>query len=97
MKLGKFIKAPSERKRYSIDYDNWLDTGETIIARAFEVTPATTTPFAVDASANLTGNRSIAFYVNGGDDGETYKVVVSITTSGGQVKEDVILYQVKDV
>lgn len=97
MKLGKFIKAPNERKRYSIDYNNWLDTGETILTRTFDVTPVTTVPLAVDASVILAGNRGIAFYVSGGVDDETYKVVTSITTSGGQVKEDVILFQVKDL
>ena len=97
MKLGKFLKAPVERKRYSIDYNNWLDTGETIATRAFSVTPVTTPAFVVDASANLTGNRSIAFYVSGGVADETYKVVVTVNTSSGQVKEDVILYQVKDL
>lgn len=97
MKLGKFIKAPGERKRYSIDYDNWLETGELVSTRSFSVSPATTPAFVVDASATLPGNRSIAFYVNGGKSGENYKVTVSISTSGGQVKEDVVLFQVKDV
>lgn len=97
MKLGKFIKAPGERKRYSIDYNNWLDTGELISTRTFSVTPVTTPPFLIDASATLPGNRSIAFYAAGGKSGENYKVTVSISTSGGQVKEDVVLFQVKDV
>lgn len=97
MKLGKFIKAPGERKRYSIDYNNWLDTGEQVATKSFVITPVTTPPLVIDASIILTGNRSIAFFVDDGLDGEIYKVVVTITTSGGQTKEDVVMFQVKEV
>ena len=30
MRLGSFVKSPVERKRYTIDYSDWLDTGETV-------------------------------------------------------------------
>lgn len=97
MKLGKYIKASTERKRYSIDYDNWLDTGELISSKTFSVDPVTSPALVIDASAFLPGNRSIAFFVNGGVDGKTYKVSVTVTTSGGQVKEDLVQFQVKDL
>lgn len=95
MKIGKFTKTPTERKRYQIDYTNWLDTGETVATRAFTVEP--TGSLVVDASLILTGNKAVSFFVNGGDDGETYKVVVTITTSGGQTKEDLVYFSVRDV
>ena len=39
MNLGKYYKAPDERKRYSIDYSDWLDTAERLSSVTFQVTP----------------------------------------------------------
>lgn len=94
MRLGKFSKTPAERKRYTIDYTDWLDTTETVTAAAYTITPS---GMVVDAQAILTGNKKISFYVNGGDDFETYNLEVKITTSTGQVKEDVVVFAVRDI
>jgi len=95
MRLGKFSKTPAERKRYTIDYTDWLDTSETVASVVYTPVPATT--FVVDAQSILTGNKKISFYVSGGDDFETYNLEVKITTSTGQVKEDVVVFAVRDI
>lgn len=94
MKLGRFTKQPAERKRYSIDYSDWLDTGETISTATFAVAP--TGALEVDAYTIGSPATSVVFFVNGGTSGVTYKVTVTITTSGGQIKEDEILFSVRE-
>lgn len=97
MRLGNFSKTPAERKRYAIDYSEWLDTGETVTARTFTVTPVNvTTPFLVDASSINAAGTVLTFFVSGGANNTTYTVDVQITTSGGQIKEDTIIYTVRD-
>lgn len=96
MKLAKFVKSPAERKRYSIDYSEWLDTGETVQSIIFTVTPSTgTLPLAIDAYQIATPATSVIFFANYGDEGTVYTVDVVMTTSGGQIKEDQILFSVR--
>jgi hypothetical protein len=95
MSLGRFSKTPAERKRYAIDYTDWLETGETVASYVFTVSPTTTTPLVVDAASITTANKVVVFFVSGGATGNQYTVDAKITTSGGQVKEDVVLYNVR--
>ena len=95
MNLGKYFKAPDERKRYSIDYTDWLDTGELLSGVTFGVTPVDADPVVIDGIAIETGSRSVVFYASGGIDGKSYKAIATMTTSGGQIKEDTVQYTVK--
>jgi hypothetical protein len=95
MRLGKYVKSPIEVKRYSIDQSNWLDTGEYIQSVSFTVTPATTNALYAVASAISGSSTLFTFFVSGGDDNNTYDVVARMVTTGGQVKEDSILYTVR--
>jgi hypothetical protein len=97
MRLGSFVKSPVERKRYTIVYSDWLDTGETVTARVFSVSPTSiSSPFVVDASSIASDGLSVVYFVSGGVDKTNYTVDVRVTTSGGQVKEDTIYYAVRD-
>lgn len=96
MKLARFTKAPGERKRYTIDYSDWLDTGETISTVTFLPSPIQTGGLEVDAYSIATPATSVVFFANFGIDGTTYTLNVTITTSGGQTKEDQILFSVRD-
>ena len=95
MNLGKYFKSPDERKRYSIDYTDWLDGGEQLSEVTFEVIPIDADPVAIDGIAIETGNKSVVFYASAGIDGKSYKAIATMTTSGGQVKEDTVQYTVK--
>ena len=96
MKLAKFTKRPGERKRYAILYGEWLDTGETITGVTFTVAPTTGTPLQIDASSISGGGTEVVFFANFGTSGTTYTVDVRITTSGGQIKKDQVLFVVRD-
>jgi len=95
MKLGKFIKSPVERKRYSIDYSAWLDSGEKVESITFSVSPSTSSNLVVDAYSIPSAGTSVTFFVNAGLDGRTYTIDVVMHTSGGQIKEDQILFSVR--
>lgn len=96
MKLANFVKAPAERKRYLIDYSDWLDAGETILTVQFSVTPTTTNTLLIDAYQIGVPATSVIFFANFGDLNKQYTVEVTITTSGGQIKEDSVLFSIRD-
>ena len=96
MRLGSFTKTPAERKRYAIDYSHWLDTGETLQNVVFKVTPSTgATPMVVDAVSTNAANTVVIFFVNYGMLNVQYTDDVKATTSGGQIKEDTVIFTVK--
>jgi len=93
--LGKYYKTPTERKRYMVDYDDWLDINETVDSIVFAVTPAG--ELEVDAFSINVNGRAVVFFVDGGDNLNDYVVNVKATTSGGQLKEDDILFDVREL
>lgn len=96
MRLGRLSKTPSERKRYAIDYSQWLDTAEALSSFSFSVTPTTgVAPLTVEGAALNSAHNAISFFATGGDVGVQYVVDVIATTSGGQIKEDTILLSVR--
>jgi hypothetical protein len=97
MRLGSFIKTPIERKRYAIDYTDWLDTGETLATVTYSIPNVTTPPLVVDASSIDATNKIAVFFINGGLNNRQYTVEVVASTSGGQIKEDTVLFTVRDV
>ena len=96
MRLGSFIKTPIERKRYAIDYTDWLDTGETLTTVTYTIPLVTTPPLVVDASSLDAAHKVAVFFINGGLNNKQYTVEVVATTSGGQIKEDTVLFTVRD-
>jgi hypothetical protein len=96
MRIGKFTKRPGERKRYAIIYSEWLDAGETISAVTFEVTPSEGNALQVDAFTINPSATEVVFFANFGLAGTNYAVDIQVTTSGGQIKRDQILFSVRD-
>ena len=88
MALGRIKKTATEVKRATLDYSRWLGTTETITLKSFSATPATSTLLSVGASSIAADGKSVTFYVEGGVDDTTYDLIVQITTSDGQVKQD---------
>lgn len=95
MILGKYLKAPPDRKRYTLDYSDWLDTGELVQSVTFGVTPVEAPPLVIDGIAINSGSQSITFYASGGVDGSTYKALTTMVTLGGQTREDAIQFTVR--
>ena len=97
MPLGKFVKSPEEVKRYAVEYVDWLDTAEYLQSATITATPVTTNPLIFQLQAFTANDTDLSFFVTGGVAGTTYKIVVHATTTNGQVKEDVILLEVRSI
>jgi hypothetical protein len=92
MTIGKFKHTPVTRRRYQLDYSDWLAEGvsptDTIASVAFASVPSTPTPAQVDASEINSPATSIDIFISGGVDGTDYKILITMTTVDGQVKQD---------
>jgi hypothetical protein len=88
MSIGKFIKSPAERKRYTIDYSNWLDTTETVASVTYAVTPVEAGGLVVDSSS-VTPTTGI-FYISLGNLSSAYTITATMTSSANQIKQDTI-------
>jgi hypothetical protein len=95
MPLGKFLKTPVEVKRYSIEYDEWLDTGEYISNITFQIVSQNTGTLVVAPNTVQQNAKALVFFVSGGNAGQNYEVALTMTTTGNQVKQDTITFQVK--
>ena len=96
MRLQRFVKYPIERKRYRIDYSEWLDTTEVIDSVSFSVLPISDSPLVVDAFELAEDGKGVVFFVSDGDVASNYTVYVTATTNGGQTKEDTVLFAVRE-
>lgn len=94
--LAKYVKAASERKRYQIKYDNWLDTGEAVQSVVFSVNKTTVPPLVVDGVMVTPDELGVQYYVGGGVDGTDYVVTATMTTTlGPQTKLDEVFFSVR--
>lgn len=92
MRLGKLSKQPTEKLDFDIDFNPWLvSCGDTAQQLAVEAEPGITIgPYDVVAGI-------AKVWVRGGTSGESYKVTVTLTTTGGRIKQVEVTVRVKDV
>lgn len=96
---ARFKQTPNEKRRYLLDYTLDLASGETIVSVG---TPTVVPADGVDPTPTLNitsvviapGAIQVAFFVDGGADGGTYEVQFLATTSLGQIREDVIEFDI---
>ena len=95
---ARFQKAPSEVRRYVLDYTLDLNPGETLASLAYTVTsPTGALPSTLTVSGVvLVGVSPIqaVYYVSGGLDGNSYEIQFEATTSIGQVLEDIAQHDI---
>lgn len=100
-KLAKYVQSPDEVKRYSIEYSDWLDTSEILGVVSFDITPVTDPALVVQSSQIVAGDTGalsqMRFFVAGGVANTSYSIVVTAETSGGQTKQDTVLFVIRDV
>jgi hypothetical protein len=88
MAVGKIKKTVDEIKRVTVDYSRWLGTSETVVSVIFSITPVTSPALAIASNAIAGDGKSVSMFVDNGVDDNTYDILVQITTSDGQIKED---------
>lgn len=89
MRLRRFTKTPDEVKRYGINYVKWLDASEQIDTVTLQVTGGDGLLLANKSSVSPDA-KEVVFFVSAGTAGKNYNVIVEISTTIGQVREDTI-------
>lgn len=93
MRIGKFRKAPADRKRYEVNYEDWLNENETLSTVTMEGNiPAD--GFYVDGYVITAGGKQVIFFVSGGVTAFEYNATIRVTTSLQQIKEDWVTFVV---
>jgi len=83
-RVGHFIeKDPYAVLDYSLDWTNWMPTGDTISAITItaETISGDATPLVIDSSTNT--NYIATANISGGTTGKVYNVEYKITTTNG--------------
>lgn len=92
MKIATIKKQPNERRRYGIEYSDALDLSDFIISTAVTVEPVGMT--AVASSSDTFVN----LLCEGGLDGVTYKITLTVTTTdANEIIEDELYVKVKEI
>lgn len=89
MIIAKFRKHYEDRKRYVVDYTNWMDKDENLSGVTMEGNNPEDA-FYVDGYVVDDTLKCVVFYVVGGVPGGVYNVSIQIETSKQQVKNDTI-------
>lgn len=97
MLLGRKNHTAGNATRYEIDYENWLESGETLAAlgntitlsAAFTVTVTDVTITGIQVTSN-----KIYFLLTGGSLNELFTLDVHAVTSRGELKNDTIAFTV---
>lgn len=97
MLLGRYKQQTGERRKRGIDFDRFLEDGETITDVDTSVTPVTDTPLVVSDVTIDSDGRDFVYFVSGGEDNTEYTIEFSCTTSGGQTVENEVEIEVEDV
>lgn len=97
MKLGTFKNTTQEKKRYTVSYADWLDTGEEVASVVYGIDNTTVPPLLVESSMVQVDGLGVSFFVSGGEDEEQYVLHIKMTTDAGQIKEDYMVFVVEDI
>jgi hypothetical protein len=89
--LAKFEKQPSEIQDYDIDFSEYLNA-----LSDSAVSAVVTGEIGITVVAHSLIGNVVKVWLSGGDDGETYKITVLLTTSGGRKREADIKVKVKE-
>jgi len=89
MRIAKFRKAPADRKRYVINYSDWLNEDE-ILESVSMSGNAEDDEFYVDGYIIGETGKDVIFFVSGGVDCKEYDVYCTVHTSWQQIKEDYV-------
>ncbi len=77
---GLFVrKDPQSVMDYTIDYSNFLASGDALSSHTITVDTGITK----DSSSIVTGNKKVTMTLSGGTAGTTYTIKISATTSDG--------------
>lgn len=79
--MPTYTKDPDATLKYTFDWSDWLDTGETISSANITADAGIT----IDSQSNDTTTADAT--LSGGTVGESYGVTCRVTTNGGQTDD----------
>lgn len=91
--LARFPKQPVDVLDYDINFTEWLDDKQDTIASVV----ATVEPTGLILEDTAFNGGIVKVFTSGGTSGVTYKISVTITTTGGRVKQVEIGVKVKEI
>ena len=105
MLLSRIVKQSNEKLRYIIDCASWLDDGENVSAAVtvqrlepLDPEPVEDDTLEVDPiTVDEDNPKRLLIWVSKGRDKSRYKVDLQITTSDQQIREDEIIFTIKDI
>jgi hypothetical protein len=83
MMLAKRPHTVGNRRRYKIDYSEWLDEGVTVVSATVVSSSSTATIDTVSVAGSF-----VIFFVNGGVLNETFTASVAMVDSKTGIKHD---------
>lgn len=89
-KLASKFHTVGNRRRFTVDYSNWLSDGVTITTVTATSSSTTGT---VDTISHLPGN-CIQFFVNGGLLNEVFTISIQVTNTKTEVRNDTVVFTV---
>ena len=89
--LETHTKQPADVLDYDIDYTDWLGS-DTIASKTVTADDGIT----IDSSAITGAGTRVKTWISGGTTATTYKITVTITTTGGLTKQDEFRVKVKE-
>ena len=100
--LETYEQQPAERLDYDVYYRNSPDGKEDLLdagdylddtKTTIEVTPAGLTVTQI----TLRASDRVKLWVSGGTSGTKYKVTLTVTTDLGRIKQDEVLFKIREV
>lgn len=93
MALKKFVKDPSARLDYTIDWSAWLAADDDTIASASVPSP----PSGITVGEPVHSATTTTVWISGGTAGTSYDVAVRIVTAGDRQDERTITITCKEM
>ena len=89
--IASYVQQPSDRLDYEVDYTDWLPPGDSLLSTAVTAAPA---GLVVDPPL-VVGER-VKLWVSSGVAATKYKVTVTTTTTLGRIKQDELVFSIKE-
>ena len=94
--LRRWEQQPADRIDYAFDYANgeppFLENGDTLVSATIAVEPD-----GLNVSEAPVLDGQARFWVSGGESGKKYKVTCTARTRLGRVKQDEVVFTIKEI
>jgi hypothetical protein len=97
MILGRYRQQPGERRKRGIDYTDFLESAEEVTNVTVEISPTTDDPFLItNIAIDPEHGKEWVYFAQGGQNGVTYAALFTVTTNGGQIKQDTVEFDIEE-